>query len=128
MKYLINMSGHPLSDIAKKTAKNNFDSIIDIPVPNVELSSTNINKFVDDNMELMKKNKTLSKAIMTLDYAVILPGMTPIATAILSALHGASGNFPKIAFLKKNSEGIFDFGEIIDIQEIRLKFRDFFRN
>lgn len=127
MKFLINMSGHPLSDVAKETSKKMFDNIIDVPIPNITMDNSSILKFIDDTMITLKNNKDLSKAILTNDFSVIPPGMSPLICGTISALHGASGSFPKITYLVRNQVGIFDIGGTIDLQDLRLKYRDFFR-
>ena len=124
-KYIINLSGHPLSDTAKKTAKKYARNTIDIPVPNADL--TNLDPYTENIMKTMKKNKSLANAILTNDFVVIVPGHSGISNHLLSALHGASGTFPVYTFTYKNGD-VFDLAPLVDLQEIRLKFRDFFRN
>ena len=57
IKFLVNMSGHPLSDLAKQSCKKIANSVVDFQVPNITMNSSSIAKFIDENMELMKKNK-----------------------------------------------------------------------
>lgn len=51
---------------------------------------------------------------------VMLPTLGIAAAAVLAALHGASGYFPRVAWLRRNpASGAFDIVEVLDLATIR---------
>jgi len=125
MKIAINISGHKLSDIATKHLKEYAKNIIDIPVPNADLDD--LEPYVAELMEILKKSKHASKAILTNEYILVIPGHAAIAYHIAAALHGGSGSFPTFTFTVRTDDGTYDIATPIDLNTIRLKYRDFFR-
>jgi len=119
----LNISGHPLSaEAAEQYANSGYSKIVDIPVENVEFSPNSvIEKAISIVKSILKKH---SKLVKTNSYTVLLPGFMPLGAAIISILHGVSGSFPNISFLKRDN-GIFIPAGEIDLQTLRLEARDF---
>lgn len=129
-KVLLNISGHPLSDEAREQAEDGGYAIINIPVPNVDVtSSESILEYLEEVFKTLSKNKSVLNAIRTNNYGVIPAGMSILTSCIIAMLHGISGGFPTQLWLTRNDDGKFVFGDDfatqLDLQEIRLKYRDF---
>lgn len=54
---------------------------------------------------------------------IISPGMSNAAWVLAAIIHGLSGRFPELVELRINSDKIFDFHRVIDLQEFRNEVR-----
>lgn len=129
-KILLNISGHPLSDEAESQAKDHNFKVVSINVPNVDVTNPDsIIEYIHTIFETLSKNKNVITKIRKNDYAVIPAGLSILTASINAMLHGISGGFPLQLWLIRNEDGKFIFGEDlktqIDLQTIRLKYRDF---
>jgi len=125
-KLLLNISGHPLSDVAKKEAKDRDFKTITISVPNVDVTNVeSIISYLKTIYETLTKNKNITNVIRTNNFTIIPPGLSILTSSVISMLHGISGSFPNQLWLIRNDEGIFVLGDSIDLQSIRLQYRDF---
>jgi len=127
MKVVLNISGHPLSEVAQIGVKCDAELLVDIPVPNAELSIAGFQEIANGIVETIAKNKKVLAAVKTNDYIVFLPGMGPIRDLVEAKLHGIAGCFPKSGSLVRNEDGIFDYAGYIDLQKIRDEARSDFR-
>ena len=125
-KLLLNISGHPLSNVALSQAKERGFRVITIPVPNVDITEPqSIVDYIKKVYDTLTKNKNIVKAIKTNSYSVIPPGLSILTSGITAMLHGVSGSFPNQLWLVRNGKGVFELGSSIDLQTERLKYRDF---
>lgn len=129
-KILLNISGHPLSDEAEGQAKEEGYKIINIPVPNVDVENPDsILEYLHTIFETLSKNKKVITAVRTNSYAVIPAGLSILTSSITAMLHGISGGFPTQLWLVRDEDGKFVFAEgfktQLDLQDIRIKYRDF---
>ncbi|MHA1291125.1 MAG: CRISPR-associated protein Csx15 [Promethearchaeota archaeon] len=125
-KLLLNISGHPLSDLANSQAKERGYKIITCPVPNVDLAEpSSIQNYIKTVFDTLTKNKNIVRAIKTGNYIVIPPGLSILTSGITAMLHGLGGAFPNQLILVRNNEGIYELGDVFDLQKMRLDYRDF---
>jgi len=119
MGILINLSGHP----APRGAEERFARIVSVPVPNIDIGNPEAVKSAA--LDLVKKVLEDADAADVLrrgEGAVILPGATTLAAAVLSLLVGLSGTFPKLYWAVKGPEGFF-LSPVLDLQALRLEGR-----
>lgn len=118
-KLLFNMSGHPLANGMLKKVKNY--TVVDIPIPNVDLSTPK--KLVNSIIQLMAPMFEYTRELKTGEYEILFPGMSPLAIAVLTTLHGLSGHFPTFRWTYRTEDG-FALSDKMDLQKIRLEARD----
>lgn len=111
---LVNLSGHPAP-----RGSEGFE-VFDVPVANVPVSAEGIAAAATDLVGGVLA--THREEVMRREFQVILPGMTPLAAAVLAQLHGVAGHFPAIRFAVKGETG-FRLSEPMDLQALRTSAR-----
>lgn len=107
MEVRINLSGHQNDDLAEQGFT--FPGTIQInPEKGFEENLVAVTSFL----------KTLGVNSGS-NVIVALPGMSLLATMVLVALHGLTGQFPFVAPLVRTAEGKFVCQEQVDLQELR---------
>lgn len=112
---LVNLSGHPAPRGSEAFA------VCDVPVANVPVSARGVAAAATDL--LGKVLAAHREEVMRGEYQVLLPGMTPLAAAVLALLHGVAGHFPAIRFAVKGETG-FRLSEPMDLQALRTSARE----
>lgn len=115
---LLNLSGHP----APRGAEETFSKVVSVQVPNVDLSSATAVAEVSKALVKSALETEAKEAILRGEVAVLLPGASALAGAVLAALVGASGQFPKL-FWAVRTEGGFVLSEGLDLAQLRLEGR-----
>lgn len=107
MEIKLNLSGHQNDDLAEKGFT--FPGTIQInPEKGFEENLIAVTNFL----------KTLGVNSGS-TVVVAVPGMSQLATMVLVALHGLTGQFPFVAPLVRNTEGKFVCQEQVDLQSLR---------
>jgi hypothetical protein len=117
---LINLSGHP----APRGAEERFIRIISVPVPNVDIG--NVAAIKAEAQDLLKKvleDTDAADALSRGEAAVILPGATALAAAVLAVLEGLSGVFPKLFWAVRTEQG-FVLSEGLSLDALRREGRN----
>lgn len=68
-------------------------------------------------------DKAILGAVMAGRYLLVPPGLTAAAGAVIAALHGVSGHFPRIIWAFRGAEGFATIKGNLDLQGIRETFR-----
>lgn len=110
------MSGHP----APKGATEEFETVVDVPVPNAPFTSRGI--ATTAGALVAEAEKASGGAVAWGDFEVMLPGLTPLAAAVLACLHGKSGAFPSVRFAVR-TDGGFVLSDPLDLFTLRLSAR-----
>lgn len=135
-KVLLNISGHPLSDVAEGQAKDCGLRIVDIKVPNVDVKDPkSVLEYIKTVFETIAGSNKIIGLIKKNKFIVIPPGLGILCSGIIAMLHGISGSFPKQAWLIRDDDGVYKFeldddGKIktdLDLQKVRIQYRDFRR-
>jgi hypothetical protein len=119
-KYLLNLSGHPLSIAAIKKVKGSKFIIEEVPFKEIEFRG---------NVEFQIKRifKNVKSPIDGTDPIFIIPpGHNVLAILIVTYLHGLLGRFPTVCMLKENKQGVYLPYKLfeIDINNLRKKARN----
>ena len=119
-EYLFNLSGHP----APKGAEEIFEKVVSVPVPNVDLGSETA---VAEAAKTLVKSALGVDAFATMDLlhgkgAVILPGASALAGAVLAVLVGFSGTLPELRWAARTEDG-FVLSQGLDLAQLRLEGR-----
>jgi hypothetical protein len=119
MGVLLNLSGHP----APRGAEKLFAYIASVPVPNVDIGSADaVAAAAKSLLREALKDPAVAESLRRGEAAVVLPGATALAAAVLSLLVGLSGAFPKLYWAVKGPEGFF-LSPALDLQALRLEGR-----
>lgn len=110
-KVLFNLSGHP-------APIGSPEGTITIPIPNVTMTPEKIAEAAEALVDQLPDD-----IVTRGQYEVMLPGMTPLAAAVLAVLHGRTGCFPVIRFSVRRNGG-FVLSEPLDLQNLRLAARE----
>lgn len=110
-KILFNLSGHP-------APVGSPEDVITLAIPNVVMSPEKIAEAAKALVDQLPED-----IVARGQYEVLLPGMAPLAAAVLAVLHGRSGFFPAIRFSVRRDEG-FVISEPLDLQDLRLAARE----
>jgi hypothetical protein len=106
---VVNLSGHPITDASVE--------VIEGPVVgNVKMDDPSS---VED-----AANKLAQVAAQHEGVPVVLPGMAPLAAAVLAKIHGRTGSFPTIRWAVR-VDGAFVFTEaaVLDLHTVRTEAR-----
>ncbi len=120
MKTLLNLSGHPVPEGTKET----FGKVVSVPVPNVDLGSGTAVVKAAKALVTSALETEAKEAILRGEVAVLLPGASVLAGAVLAVLVGVSGIFPKLYWAVR-TEGGFVLSEELDLSGLRLEGRSF---
>ena len=120
-KLLLNLSGHP----APKGAEEVFEEVISVSVPNVDMAE--LTSVYEAARSLVRKalesaDSKAKEAIRRGEAAVILPGASALAGAVLAVLVGVSGTFPGLYWAVRTENG-FVLSEGMDLSSLRLEGR-----
>lgn len=110
-RVLFNLSGHP-------APMGSPEDTVTVPVPNVVMAPDKISEAATVLVDTLPED-----VVARGQYEVILPGMTPLAAAVLAVLHGRTGCFPMIRFSSRRDGG-FVLSEPLDLQNLRLAARE----
>lgn len=114
---LFNLSGHPVP-----AGADEFEVLDAGVVPNVDMTdSQSIPTAATEIVSQLPKD-VLSKG----NFTVVLPGLTPLAVAIVTVLHGVSGGFNfRVAYSVREQDGAFRLiDQPLDLFQIRLDSRE----
>lgn len=111
--YLLNLSGHPVPQ-----CEYEFEQVVNVPITNVDMSVDGIQRAAFDIVAQLPLQQ-----VMTGQCEIILPGLTPLAAAVLAILHGISGIFLPIRFAVRTENG-FTLSDRLDLFQLRLSARD----
>ncbi len=112
-KVLFNLSGHPTPPGAEEL------EVISLPSPNVELTPASIQQAALETVKSLPLD-----VVATGNYEVMLPGLTPLAIALMVVLHGVSGHFPRVRFAVRGEQGFKLHEESWDLMALRLSARE----
>ena len=123
---IINMSGHPLSNYTLDSIKIKYnvneDNVVNVKIPNVDLEK--IDEFATEIINNLYSD--YSQQLLTGNYAIIPPGLSPLAILVVTLLHGLTGFFPILQPLKRVDNINFSPTFVTyDLQSLRTKMRDF---
>lgn len=110
---IFNASGHPIA------SSDTVEVVDSVAIPNIDLG--NPQAVIDAAMEIAEE-----AGLHVLEGCYIaLPGMSVLAAAVLAAIHGKAGQFPKIAYAVRGDDGVFRFGagQEIDLWRVRMDAR-----
>ena len=114
-KILLNLSGHP----APRGAEEAFE-VYSVKVPNVDLSrSEAVAEAAESLVRKALEEAEVKEVLLRGEAAVILPGASALAGAVLAVLLGFSGTLPEL-FWAVRTEGGFVLSEGLDLGELRL--------
>ncbi|SMB96736.1 hypothetical protein SAMN00808754_1621 [Thermanaeromonas toyohensis ToBE] len=109
--YLFNLSGHSVP------AKNErYDVIINRDYPTIPPVPRAIRKQAIELVDSLPRD-VLERG----DFEVILPGMTPLAAAVIAVLDNRCGALPCIRFAVKQADGTYRLSGPINLQRIRTE-------
>ncbi|MGI9951262.1 CRISPR-associated protein Csx15 [Moorellaceae bacterium AZ2] len=109
--YLFNLSGH-----TPPRGSEEFDVIVNRDIPNIPPVPEAVAR---QAFELV--NSLPQDVVREGGFEIILPGMTPLAAAVLAVIHSRYGQFPSIRFAVRQSDGTFKLSGRIDLQGLRLE-------
>lgn len=114
---IINMSGHPLTDVQQKQIQREtyIEELIELPVHfNLLPVRPQVESIVDTVGLTLDEWQTKSVILA-------LPGLAPGSAALLAYVHGLRGSFPKVLWLHPHPQdkSRYDAGEVIDLQALR---------
>lgn len=113
---VINLSGHPLTMEQKEdiSQKMYIEELIETPVHFNSRDSIKTQVVgVVDQIGLML-DEWQSKPIL-----LALPGLAPLAGALLAYIHGLRGGFPKVMWIDRTDTSQYRVACLIDMQELR---------
>lgn len=111
MYYLFNLSGHSVPP-----TNNKFDVIVNRDYPNIPPFPEAIRR------QAVKLVDSLPQDVLERgDFEVILPGMTPLAAAVIAVIESRRGALPCIRFAVKQPDGTYRLSGRIDLQQIRAE-------
>jgi hypothetical protein len=114
--------GHPLSQSAITKIEQYFGQVQHIKV------GVQLNVFDADAPGIEQQVLDVVRPYAT-DFngaermVIISPGMSNAAWVLAAIIHGLSGRFPELVELRLNSDKVFDFYRVIDLQEFRNEVR-----
>jgi len=115
-KILLNLSGHP----APRGAEEAFEKVFSVEVPNVDLSRKRaLAEAAQSLVSQALEDAEAKEALLHGEAAVILPGASALAGAVLAVLVGVTGTFPVLHWAVR-TEGGFALSEGLDLSELRL--------
>lgn len=109
--------GHPLADAAQKAA----EQLLRAPLTVVHIP-THIG--ADDDVEGEARRLVDAVGFTSTEWqvrpsAIILPGHSVLAAAVLAEIHGRSGNWPRTLRLRRGADGTYHPASILDLQHLR---------
>jgi hypothetical protein len=87
---LLNFSGHPAPRGTEEM------DVVDIPPVIANPTPAEINKKVQALVDQVCEDKNVKEAIARGEYQVLLPGYSPLATALMAELAGRTGRLPTV--------------------------------
>lgn len=108
--YLFNLSGH-----TPPKGSEEFDVIVNRDIPNIAPTPEAVARQAFELVDSLPQ-----EALREGGFEVILPGMTPLAAAVLAVIHGRYGQFPAIRFAVRQADGTFRLSGRIDLQQVRM--------
>lgn len=122
-KVLINLSGHPLSDNARKRVKKY--QIVNVDVPTIALDTLEgLVQGVQQMLAPLTGDNDVVTALKTGAYEIVPPGASSVALVTITILHAISGHFPKLRYFYRNADGEFVLSDTLDLQTLRTDARD----
>ena len=115
-RILVNLSGHP----APRGAEGAFDKVFSVPVPTVDLARKKaLAEAAQSLVSQALEDAEVKEALLRGEAAVILPGASALAGAVLAVITGISGTFPEIRWAVR-AEGGFVLSEGLDLATQRV--------
>ena len=127
---LINLSGHPLTQEAKKEIISWGKCEIIEKIPNADLTDPdtymeNIIDICDKIVKELMEDDEITQNLLVGKYFIIPPGKTSIAIAFTAILHGITGHFPIMSFSYMGEGDItFKITKPFDFRDLRLQFQN----
>ncbi|MBD2703416.1 hypothetical protein IC229_22420 [Spirosoma sp. BT702] len=119
-KALLNISGHPLSNIAIDVFRQKFDIIEDVKF--------NLIDFNDDIIFQIEAIVNLIKIPLdgTVGITIIPPSQSFFAVLLTIYIEGLLGNYPSICLLEPNEDGVYvpNFNALINGHNVRKQGRE----
>lgn len=120
-KILYNLSGHPLNTKTKEIFLKWNYHIIDIPIPNTELTYEGLLNSAKEI--ILKCGDEATNQLLTGNFVVIPCGMSGLWSILVAMFHGISGQFPNIIQLSRVESMFIPLLPPLDLQVVRNEFR-----
>lgn len=119
-KALLNISGHPLSNLAIDIFNKNFDIIEDVKFDLINFNDDVISQ-IEDIVNLIK-----IPLDGTIGITIIPPSQSFFAVLITIYIEGLLGNYPSICLLEPNEDGIYipNFNALVSGHNVRKQGRE----
>lgn len=98
---LLNFSGHPLNELARKELASEYDAVFTPAVLEFDFHTDPVPQL----------SRVLDTIPVTLDgslpVTIIPPGQSTVAVLLFTFLHGMLGHFPRLCYLEMAKSGVY---------------------
>lgn len=118
---------HPITEEqCEQIAQNTGLYISEVVQPHIPVHFDEANSFSEQVRRLVDSVPLTQEEWQGIPILVNVPGFATITATLLAELHGRMGHFPKVIRFKRSQDGVngFEFGEILQLQDIRTVARE----